>query len=40
MAEEGGFGWIAVGWGDVKGLCWVNEGLCLLHKAGEVEHGS
>jgi len=40
MAEEEGFGGIAVGCRDVQRLHRVNERLCLLHKAGEVEHGS
>jgi len=40
MAEEGGFGGIAVRGGDVEGLGGIYERLGLLHKAGEVEHCS
>lgn len=40
MAEEGGFGGIAIRGRDVEGLGRVDERLGLLHKAGEVEHCS
>jgi hypothetical protein len=40
MAEEEGFRGIAVRCRDVQRLHRINERLCLLHKAGEVEHGS
>jgi len=40
MAEEEGFRGIAVRCRDVQRLHRINERLCLLHEAGEVEHGS
>lgn len=40
MAKEGGFRRVTVRCRNIQGLCRVNEGLCLLHKAAEVEHCS
>jgi hypothetical protein len=40
MAEEEGFRRVTVGRRDIQRLHGIHERLGLLHKAGEIEHGS
>lgn len=39
VLEEGGFGGVAVGVAEIQALGRVEQLLCFLHKAREVQHG-